>query len=592
MALTIEEHGIVGDMRTGALVGLSGEIDFLCWPRFGSPSIFAKLLDEERGGAFSLMADLAYPHHRQLYLPDTNILLTRFLAADGVAEISDFMAIDDPDCGQRLVRRAKAIRKSIRFTMRCEPRLDYARVVPEVTAVADGARFVGAGLKLRLRASVPITIEPGAAVASFVLHPGDSASFILESEHDSESGVCDQESYVADAFKRTSDYWRHWIAQSTYRGRWRAEVNRSALALKLLTSAEHGSMVAALTFGLPETLGGERNWDYRYTWLRDSAFTVYAFLRLGFTEEANAFVRWLAERMDPNGSGELQLMYGVDGHTQLTESELNHLSGYADSRPVRIGNGASHQLQLDVYGELMDAIYLADKYGEQLSADAWVGLRHSINWLADNWRQPDESIWEVRSGRQHFLHTRVMCWVAFDRALRYAAKRAVPAPIERWRQERDAVYEDIYHNFWNAKRGAFVQYPGSSAVDAASLLMPLVRFISPTDPKWISTLTAIEQDLLDDSLVYRYSHDSDDGLEGIEGTFNMCSFWYVECLARAGDLPQARFLFEKMLGYANHLGLFAEETGAAGEQLGNFPQAFTHLALISAAFYLDRQLHD
>jgi GH15 family glucan-1,4-alpha-glucosidase len=361
--------------------------------------------------------------------------------------------------------------------------------------------------------------------------------------------------YVSNAFKEVSDYWRRWVARSTYRGRWRDIVNRSSLALKLLTSVEHGAMVAAATFGLPEEIGGIRNWDYRYTWIRDAAFTVYAFLRLGHTEEASAFMRWLSNRETECGpDGTLRLMYGVDGHEELVETELPHLRGYQASLPIRVGNAALEQLQLDIYGELMDAIYLSDKYGEQVSWRAWQGIIRSTNWLTENWQRPDESIWEVRGGRREFLHSRLMCWVALDRAIRLSRK-------------------------------------GSTALDASCLLMPLVRFISPTDPRWLSTLKAVGEQLVDDSLVFRYSTEhGTDGLFGGEGTFNMCSFWYVECLARAGDLAQARFLFEKMLGYANHLGLFAEELGRAGEHLGNFPQAFTHLALISAAYYLDRAL--
>ncbi len=399
---------------------------------------------------------------------------------------------------------------------------------------------------------------------------------------------------MSAAFKETSDYWRRWVRRSTYRGRWREIVNRSALVLKLLTSSEHGSIIAALTFGLPEEIGGIRNWDYRYTWLRDAAFTVYAFLRLGHVEEANAFVRWLGERESRCGAdGTLHLMYTIDGRGELTEAELPHLRGYRGSAPVRIGNAAQEQLQLDIYGELMDALYLSDKYGEQVSWQTWLGVTRSMEWLAHNWRRPDEGIWEVRGGRREFLYSRLMCWVAFDRAIRLARKRSLPAPLVDWLETRDAIYQEIHTAFWDSQQGAFVQSKGSTALDASCLLMPLVRFVSPTDQRWLSTLKAIGDQLVDDSLVYRYSGDAGvDGLRGGEGTFNMCTFWYVECLARAGDVKQARFLFEKMLGYANHVGLFSEELGPAGEHLGNFPQAFTHLSLISAAYYMDRALSD
>jgi GH15 family glucan-1,4-alpha-glucosidase len=593
MAQSIENHGIVGNLRTAALIGLDGAVDFLCWPRFDSPSIFASLLDDERGGAFELTPELDSPKHRQLYLPDTNVLLTRFLSRDGVAEISDFMTLQERDAGSRLVRRAKAVRGSIHFRMRCLPRFNYARADHKIGVEAGTVIFTSDdGLALRLRASVPLDVSKGGAVTEFDLAAGESASFILEEAVHGADSLSAGSDYVADAFKETANYWYRWVERSTYRGRWREIVNRSALVLKLLTSSEHGSMIAALTFGLPEEIGGGRNWDYRYTWIRDAAFTVYAFLRLGHAEEANAFVRWLGERESGcRTDGTLDVMYAVDGRGDLTEAVLPHLHGYRGSVPVRIGNAARAQLQLDIYGELMDALYLSDKYGEQVSSQTWLGIARSMGWLARNWQRPDEGIWEVRGGRRDFLHSRLMCWVAFDRAIRLARKRSLPAPLVEWDQIRDAIYHEIHAAFWDPGQRAFVQSKGSTALDAACLLMPLMRFISPTDPRWLSTLKAVGDRLLDDSLVYRYCGEAGfDGLDGGEGTFNMCSFWYVECLARAGDVKQARFLFEKMLGYANHVGLFSEELGPAGEHLGNFPQAFTHLSLISAAYYLDRAL--
>ena len=649
MQLPIEDHGLVGDLRTLALVGLDGTIDFLCWPRFDSPSVFASLLDEERGGSFALTPELGNARHRQLYLPDTNVLLTRFLSDDGVAEISDFMTLGMPDERQRLVRRAKAVRGTIRFSLRCAPAFDYARAggsareadaregCHAVVLASDGAD----GTRLRLVSDTALTLDGDVVVATFELEPGESAFFVLEDadsdgpggldggdgasgEEASDGGAASASAgdgarkekggrrpgsgrvpggvpcavdaeYVAEAFKATSDFWREWSARGTYRGRWRDAVARSALALKLLTSAEHGSMIAAATFGLPETLGGVRNWDYRFTWIRDAAFTVYGFIRVGHVAEADAFMHWLGGRArHAHEDGPLRVMYGLDGHEELTEVTLDHLDGYRGSRPVRIGNGAADQRQLDIYGELMDAIYLSDKYGTQISHAGWQGVVRSLEWLEHHWQEPDEGIWEVRSGRAELLYSRLMCWVAFDRGLRLADKRSLPAPRERWRVVRDTIHDDIHSRFWSEERGAFVQSAGGHALDASCLLMPLVKFIGPKDPRWLATLARIGEELTDDSLVYRYSLEDDkhgaDGLDGIEGTFNMCSFWYVECLARAGEVEQARFLFEKMLGYANHLGLFAEETGAAGDQLGNFPQAFTHLALISAACRLDLEL--
>jgi GH15 family glucan-1,4-alpha-glucosidase len=598
MAQPIEDHGIVGDLRTTALVALDGTIDFLCWPRFDSPSVFASLLGTDANGLFSLRPVLNGARHRQLYVPDTNVLLTRFLSHEGVAEVSDFMPVAEvADC-QRLVRRVKAVRHACRFRMVCAPRFDYGRQAHSATFEGDAVLFRpdGGGPALRLSSTLPLTIENGTAICDFELEENHTAAFVLEDGDQSPTSPDD--SMVSRDFKLTCDFWRDWVARSHYRGRWRDSVTRSSLALKALTSAEHGSMIAAATFGLPEQIGGARNWDYRYTWLRDAAFTVYAFLRLGHVQEANAFIGWLGDRArDIPQGGALGIMYAVDGGATPDERELPHLSGYLDSRPVRIGNGAAGQLQLDIYGELMDALYLCDAHGEQVSHERWAGVVQSMNWLADNWQQPDEGIWEVRGGRRNFLHSRLMCWVAFDRAIRLSRKRGLPAPKALWAGCRDAIYTEIHEEFWNQELGYFVQYKGGTTLDASCLLMPLVRFISATDPRFRSTLDAVGRILAIDSLVYRYDTGGDDdggpghdGLHGDEGSFTMCSFWYVECLARAGDLAQARFLFDKMLGYANHVGLFAEELGPAGEHLGNFPQAFTHLALISAAHYLDRAL--
>ena len=592
------EYGVIGDLHTVALVSMDASIDFLCVPSFDSPSVFAALLDAERGGRFQIAPILERATRKQLYLPDTNVLLTRFLHADGVAEVSDFMPVEDAGQAHNLVRRAKTVRGELRFRMRCDPRFDYARSPHTAELRSDTeVLFVGrAGaeeLALRLRSSVPMRLDQGAATAEFTLGADESAWFVLEVMLPQQPSPSAQADYESDAFKRTVNFWRRWVARSTYGGRWREMVNRSALTLKLLTSRQHGSIVAAPTFGLPETVGGERNWDYRHTWIRDSSFTLYGLMRLGYTQEAAAFMRWMMARVEelkPDGS--LQIMYGLDGRHELREETLPHLEGYMGSRPVRIGNAAYVHLQLDIYGELLDSVYLYDKYGSPISHDGWMNVIRLVDWVAAHWREKDESIWEVRGGRQEFLYSRMMCWVAIDRAIRLATKRSFPAPLSRWYDVRDTIYRDIYDRFWDASRRAFVQHPGASTLDASSLLMPLVRFISPTDPRWVSTLSAIERELVSDSLVYRYRLDDrfSDGLTGQEGTFSMCSFWYVECLSRLGDLPKARFLFEKMLGYANHLGLYGEELGPQAEHLGNFPQAFTHLALISAAYDLDRRL--
>ncbi|HKI95179.1 MAG TPA: glycoside hydrolase family 15 protein [Gemmatimonadales bacterium] len=591
----IEEHAVIGDLHTIALVAVDGTISFLCAPFFDSPSVFASLLDPDRGGSFELAAAFDEPTHSQLYLPDTNVLLTRFLDDRGVAEVSDFMPVTDGGVPHHIVRRAKAVLGEVPFVMRCAPRFDYGRATHTIERTSEGIVFScpSAGIAMRLRTSVPVKIEGADATARFVLRAGETASFILEMLTNAHDSPCGEPQYVTEAFKATTNFWRAWVARADYRGRWREMVMRSALALKLLTSQKHGSIVAAPTFGLPEQIGGARNWDYRYTWIRDASFTLYGLMRLGYTDESAAFMQWVEARcaeLEPDGS--MQIMYGLDGRHDLPEEELPHLSGYLGSRPVRIGNGAATHLQLDIYGELLDAIYLYDKYGEPISFDLWANVRRLIDWVCENWRQPDEGIWEVRGGRREFLYSKVLCWVAIDRAIRIAVRRSLPAPHARWHTARDAIHADIVARFWDPVRKTFVQFPGSNAVDASSLLMPLVRFISPTDPRWLSTLRAIEQSLVADSLVYRYRVDDEfsDGLPAGEGTFSMCSFWYVECLARMGDVQKARHFMEKMLGYANHVGLYGEELGPRAQHLGNFPQAFTHVALISAAYDLDRRL--
>jgi GH15 family glucan-1,4-alpha-glucosidase len=597
----IENYGVIGNLQTVALIGMDASINFLCFPYFDSPSIFASLLDSERGGRFILSPTFQHRRPKQMYLSNSNILLTRFLSPDGVVEVCDFMPIslesgrDRVEPVHQLIRRAKCVRGEVQFQMACDPRLDYGRAKQQVKLLSEkealffpdcGERSIS---PIRLRSEVPLVIREGRVESEFVLSAGQSALFILEGDEDAPHAIDPHR--VSEEFKATLNFWQSWIAQSTYRGRWREIVDRSALVLKLLVSQRHGSIVAAPTFGLPEAIGAGRNWDYRYTWIRDASFTLYALSRLGFHSESKAFMQWLAARCRDLGPNEpLQIMYGTDGRRDLSEVELSHWEGYRGSSPVRIGNGAHDQVQLDIYGELLDSVYLYNKYGEPISHDLWSQLCRLIEWVCQNWDKPDEGIWEVRGGKQPLFYSRLMCWVAVDRALRLAEKRSFPAPMARWLGVRDAIYHQMHTEFWNEELQSFVQTKNGKTLDAACLLAPLVRFISPTDPRWLSTLRAIEEGLVDDSLVYRYK--TEDGLIGSEGTFCMCSFWLIECLARSGEVKRARFLLEKTLGYANHLGLFAEELSPSGEHLGNFPQAFTHLALISAAFELNRRLDE
>ena len=602
----IENYGVIGNLRTVALVGMDGSIDWLCLPYFDSASVFAAILDDQKGGHFQIAPATEQLRHKQFYWPDTNILITRFLHADGVGEIEDYMPVGGagsvPD---ELVRRVRVVRGRLPFRLECQPTFDYARAAHQTHVDQCGARFDAPGLSLALAAPIPLRPDGNGVTADFTLGEGEKLAFVLRRiGPEDHSRPCPSTDQAEELFRATVAFWRRWLSKCTYAGRWRETVQRSALTLKLLSFEPTGAIVAAPTCSLPEAIGGVRNWDYRFTWIRDAAFTLYGLLRVGFTEEAARFMDWLEARWrdaDGNGSGPLQPLYAVDGKAELVEETLDHLEGYRGSRPVRIGNAAHRQLQLDIYGELMDAVYLYNKYAAPVGYDAWVHLRRLVDWLCDNWQREDEGIWEVRGGRRHFVHSKFMSWVALDRGLRLADKRSFPADLARWLKVRNEIYEEIMAKGWDARRHAFVQAYGGDALDAGCLLMPLTFFMAANDPRMLHTVDLIRQPLdagglAADALVYRYDPAAaPDGLEGTEGTFNMCSFWLVEALTRAGRtdparLEDARLMFEQMLGYANHLGLYAEQTGSSGEALGNFPQAFTHLALISAAFNLDRTL--
>jgi GH15 family glucan-1,4-alpha-glucosidase len=596
----VGSYGVIGNMRTAALVAMDGSIDWLCYPHFDSPSVFAALLDDKKGGFFRIgPAEGVDAQRKQFYWPDTNVLVTRFLTADGVAEITDFMPVGDESPSGHVspvIRHVHAARGTMRLRMDCRPAFDYARAAHEVSLSEHGACFASAKLSLSLTSTVPLRLEGGGAAADFTLSEGQRAVFTL-SHH--EGGACarlvpSDEGY--EQLNLTVDYWHRWLAKCTYKGRWRETVHRSALALKLMTFEPTGAIIAALTTSLPEGLDGRRNWDYRYTWIRDAAFTVYGLLRIGLKDEAAAFMGWIEKRCHELEPGiPLRVMYGIDGRHGLNESTLDHLNGHRGAKPVRIGNGAHDQLQLDVYGELMDAVYLYNKHGAPIAYELWTHLRQLTDWVCDNWEKPDKGIWEIRGEPRNFVHSKLMCWVALDRALRLADKRSFPADRLRWAKERDRVFETIIERGWSEKRGAFAQSFDGDDLDAANLMMPLVFFLSANDPRMVRTLDAImkpprDGGLLSDSLVNRYDHRTKVSQFGAEGSFNICTFWLVEALTRGGRTSEARLIFEKMLGYGSHLGLFSEETGPSGEALGNFPQAFTHLGLISAAFNLDRAL--
>jgi GH15 family glucan-1,4-alpha-glucosidase len=601
----IAEHGLIGDLQTAALVTTDGSIDWFCSPRFDSPSIFGRLLDHDRGGHLSIRPTAQEFTRRQLYIPDTAVLVTRFLTETGVGEVLDFMPVTDPTTvseEHRIVRMVRCVRGTMTFAVDIAPRFDYGRERHDVELTDDGAVFTSGSTRMTVhlvrepedeRLAVGVVNDAGDVHADITLHVGETRGVVLAAGSRSRPRQMSA-AEVWQLFDSTTTYWRTWLAQSTYQGRWRETVQRSAITLKLMTYAPSGGIVAAPTASLPEQIGGERNWDYRFTWVRDASFSVFALLRLGFTEEAAALGRWLRDRVaerQGGTSGPLNIMYRIDGSSDLIEEVLDHWDGYRGSAPVHIGNGAADQLQLDIYGEAMDSLWFADQRGLEAGHEGWLAIGQLLDWVAENWDQPEEGIWETRGGRKDFTYGRVMSWVALDRGIRLALSNGRPAPLDRWRAARDAIYHQVMERGWNPQRQAFVQSYDTAVLDASLLRMSTTGFIAATDPRWLSTLTAMDGELVTDSLVYRYDPEaSPDGLRGSEGTFSLCTFAYVDCLARSGQVEKARLTFEKMLTYANHLGLYAEEIALTGEQLGNFPQAFTHLALIDAALTLDQQL--
>jgi GH15 family glucan-1,4-alpha-glucosidase len=533
------------------------------------------------------------------------MLITRFMTPDGVGEVLDFMPVIEgaPTDRHRLVRHLRVARGTMQFVMEIQPRFNYGRSSHTIEVSESGAVFRAEdGTHLTMHTAGRVDPAQGGSTAeragdglraTFTLREGESGKgIVLESMGGQPRAITAAElDRMADD---TAVYWKEWLGRSSYQGRWREMVSRSSMTLKLLTYEPTGAPVAAATFGLPEQAGGERNWDYRFTWIRDGSLTMHALAGLGYLVEAGRFGMWLRDRVAEragDASGPLKIMYRVDGTSDLVEENLDHFEGWRGSRPVRIGNGAADQLQLDIYGEALDALYNATVQGLPIAHQGWKELATIIDWVADNWDQPDEGIWETRGGRKDFTYGRFQCWVALDRAIRMAESSGRPANAAKWIVERDRIYEQIMDRGFNPAEGAFTQHYGTQVVDSSLLLMPLEGFVSPQDPMWLSTLRAIDKQLVSDSLVYRYNPAaSPDGLHGDEGTFSLCTFLYVDALARSGRLDDAVLTFEKMQTYGNHLGLFSEEIGPTGEQLGNFPQAFTHLSLINAALTLNREL--
>lgn len=598
----IASYGVVGDLRTAALISQEGSVDWLCLPRFDSPSVFGAILDEQRGGFFSIVPAEGNFGSRQLYEPDTNILVTRFMTDGAVIELTDFMPLQSNQAKDQvswLVRRVKVVRGSARLELRCQPGFGYAATpVTKIDIDHDGATIRSKDFSLRLSSPIELTTSQDGVAAQLELQELQTASFILSELPDERYKPPRMPEESLDELEAaTALYWRTWVSKSTYRGRWREMVHRSALLLQLLTYAPTGAIIAAPSCSLPEWIGGDRNWDYRFNWIRDSAYTLYALQRIGLFDEAALFMSWIEQRYAELADGEsLQTIYAVDGDRNLHEEILAHLDGYRGSKPVRVGNDAFKQVQLDIYGALIDAVYLYNKYAQPITGTLWKDVRRLVDWVCENWQQDDLGIWELRGDPRPLVHSKVMCWVAVDRGLRLAAKRSLPGDLPRWLLCRNQIYEEVLQKGWNSDRRAFVQSYGSRILDASVLMMPLVFFMTPDDPMMVSTVDAICQPrsqggLLSDGMVYRYELATDDGLGSAEGTFNVCTLWLIEALTRMGRTRQAHWLFEKMLSRANQLGLYSEEMSLRGEQLGNFPQALTHMGLISAAYNLDKALN-
>ncbi|KAH8675670.1 glycoside hydrolase family 15 protein [Xylariales sp. PMI_506] len=652
--LPIENYGLIGNMRTTALVSVDGSVDFMCWPEFDSPSVFCRLLDTNKGGYYAIApTSLAECTIKQQYLPSSAILQTRYIHNDGVVDLVDFFprpkntsilatgykvnayretTLVQEELKKWLVRRVECIRGELEIDVEIFPAFGYAKE-PHTTTIlqnqANGSKskvasFHSSHTKLQLDVAIDSSLDGSQVspkvvftkvkkaamigegiIARVILTEGQAVSFILRDDVDNHVTVNITNAIVDSHQNDTQLFWFNWLSKCKYRGGWREVVVRSLLILKLLTFEPTGAIVAAPTFSIPEEIGGPRNWDYRFSWVRDSSFTIYILLRLGFTEEADAYMAFISERFQKSlaEDGGLPIMFTIRGETEIPEIELDHLEGYKGSSPVRIGNGAAFHQQFDIYGELMDAIYLYNKYGKPISWDTWVAVRKMLDYTLTLLHSPDMSIWEVRNHKQHFVYSKVMMWVAFDRGLRLAEKRCLPCPNRaKWLEARDSIYEEVMEKGYNKELGCFIQsYENNTMIDSSILIAPLVFFIAPNDPRFISTMERILQPpeqggLTSTGLVYRYDTAiSDDGVGGSEGAFSMCTFWLVEALTRASIadnryLIRAINLFENMLSFSNHLSMFSEEIARSGEQMGNTPQAFSHLALVSAAFNLDRAM--
>ena len=587
--LPIGDYAVVGDLRTAALIGRNGSLDWWCAPRFDSPSIFGALLDAERGGRWQIVPQGGWTSE-QRYLPASNVLVTTFHVEGGVVAVTDFMPVGPArEQGSEIHRRVACTRGSARLDVSFVPRFDYAARVPMLARRRHGViASNGEDQVVTLAAPLDVTwqVGYGAATATLSLAMGDAVWLVLRHDDDEVHPVGQ---YASERkLDATAQWWDAWLAQLTYRGPFRQDVERSALALKLCCYEPTGAIIGAPTTSLPETQRGGRNWDYRYAWLRDAAFALYGLDRLGFPAEVGAFLGFLKRVCRRVDRGHLQIMYGVDGRRDLPERSLDHLEGHDGARPVRIGNGAAGQFQLDVYGELLETVAIWYRR-HPVTEGLWKTLRDLVDWTAVHWREPDFSIWEARSEPKHYVYSKVMAWAALNRGSRIARRLGLPGDVTRWEREAAALRADVLRHGWDPARRTFVQAYGEPALDAALLVIPKVGFLRRIDPRVRSTLEAVRRELGSscEELIYRYR--SPDGLAGPEGAFVVCSFWMVENLAMVGEFAEAERLFRNLLRRANHVGLLAEEIDpATGAHLGNFPQALSHAAVLDAAVVLEK----
>jgi GH15 family glucan-1,4-alpha-glucosidase len=576
----IERYALIGDTQTAALVGDDGCIDWLCVPRFDSGACFAALLGDATNGHWHLGPASGARATRRRYRDGTLVLETEWDTPEGSVRIVDCMPVRDTHID--IVRIVEGLRGRVPMSMEITVRFDYGSILPWVRSVDEGITFVSGPYALRLATPIHLHGEDFRHTAQFEVAAGDRVPFVLTGSpsHLPWPDVPDAD----EALDRTTDFWREWSAGSTYAGDWPDLVNRSAITLKALTYAPTGGIVAAPTTSLPEALGGVRNWDYRYCWLRDATFTIYSLTSAGFRQEAIAFRDWLLRAVagDP---GHLQIMYGPAGERRLDEYDVDWLTGYEDSAPVRVGNAAHRQFQLDVYGEVLDALHQMRCFGVEEDPNAWALQTAILEFLESAWDQPDEGIWEVRGPRRDFVHSKVMAWVAFDRAVRAVEAFGLDGPVDRWKSCRDEVHREVLQKGYDADRGTFTQSYGSKALDASTLMIPLVGFLPADDPRVAGTVDAVQRDLVQDGFVLRYESDAEiDGLPAGEGAFLPCSFWLADALGMLGRVDEARALFERLAGLANDVGLLSEEYDpVSGRLLGNFPQAFTHVSLVNTA---------